>query len=332
MKEYRKLISFGKNSFVISLPKGWVIQNKLVKGDLIHIEDDGHNLVLSRNDSKSEVKEKSKVILIDGKNLETVQREINSCYILNYRSIILKGNTIRTNIRELQSFFHNLIALEVMEQTPTSIIAKDFLNMDKVSVEEIIHKMDIVTRAMFNEAGEEFTEEIYKNVNDRDKDVNRLYYLLYRAALYNLDNPLKALKNFNLNSIDLVNYLFSGYYIEGIADEVRRTARYCAKLAISVEEKKNLTQLLGDIKFNYLETMKVFYARNVDKALYLASKKRELNLKIDVFEKKNLGAEHVASTVGRMRRSVSFVHNIGRMVYQGYNYFLPSDELGTQKG
>ena len=151
MKEYRKLISFGKNSFVVSLPKGWIIQNKLVKGDLVHIEDDGHKLVLSRNDFKDEAKEKSKVILIDGKSLETVKREINSCYILNYRSIILKGNSIRTHIRELQSFFQDLIALEVMEQTPTSIIAKDFLNMDKVSAEEIIRKMDIVTRAMFNE-------------------------------------------------------------------------------------------------------------------------------------------------------------------------------------
>jgi phosphate uptake regulator len=327
MKEYRKLISFGKNSFVISLPKSWITQNKLIKGDLIHVEDDGHNLLLSRKDLKKEIKDKTKVINIDGRDLDTVQREINSSYILNFRSIILKGDSVRDNIRELQSYFHNLIALEVMEQTPNSLIAKDFLNMDKVSVEEIIRKMDIVTRTMLNEACEDFTEKTYKNVNDRDIDVNRLYYLLYRASLYNLDNPLKGLKNFKLSSIDLVNYLFTGYYIEGIADEVRRTARYSCKLKLSENGKNDLMKILNLIKDNYLETMKIFYARDSEKALKLAAKKLELNIKIDEFEKKNHGTEYLSSTIGRMRRLISFTHSVGRMVYQGYNYFLPPDDL-----
>ena len=72
--------------------------------------------------------------------------------------------------------------------------------------------------------------------------------------------------------------------------------------------------------------MKIFYLKNVDKAFQLANKKKELNLEIDLFEKKNLGIEHVSSVVGRMRRLVSFVHNVGRLVYQGYNYFLPADD------
>ncbi len=326
MKEYRKLISFGKNSFVVSLPKGWIIQNKLQKGDLVHLEDDGQNLILSRKDSQEEAKEKTKVILVDGKNLETIQREINSSYILNFRSIILKGDSIRSNIHELQSFFHNLIALEVMEQTPNSLIAKDFLNMDKVSVDEIVRKMDMVTRTMLNEVLEDFSEDGYKNVNDRDKDVNRLYYLLYRAALYNLDNPLKALKNFNLNSIDLVNYLFMGYYLEGIADEIRRTARFCAKLALSSEQKKDLTKLLTIIKINYLETMKSVYAEDIDKALQLACKKKEINQELDYFEAKNHSMEHINNAIARMRRLISFIHSVGRLVYQGYNYFLPKDK------
>ena len=37
--EFRKLISFGKTSFVMSLPKGWVVKNKLKKGDLIALEE-----------------------------------------------------------------------------------------------------------------------------------------------------------------------------------------------------------------------------------------------------------------------------------------------------
>ncbi|MBR9691760.1 hypothetical protein GOV06_03150 [Candidatus Woesearchaeota archaeon] len=44
--EFRKLISFGKTSFIISLPKSWVLKNKLKKGDLIAVEEDKGHLVL----------------------------------------------------------------------------------------------------------------------------------------------------------------------------------------------------------------------------------------------------------------------------------------------
>jgi phosphate uptake regulator len=329
MKEYRKLISFGKNSFVISLPKSWITQNKLLKGDLIHIADDGHNLILSKQDLDQEGLEKRKVIPIDGKSLDVIEREINSCYILNYRTIVLKGEEVRNNIKNLQSLFQNLIALEVMEQTPTSLVAKDFLNMDKVSVEEITRKMDIVTRAMFNECSDEFTEENYKSVNDRDCDVNRLYYLLYRSALYNIDNPLKALKNFNLSSIDFVNYLFTAHYLEGIADEVRRTARYGYQLELPTDQKEKFQNFMKSIREFYLATMKVFYNKKVNNAFELAPRKSELNKELDQIEKEIGDVKHMGKASARMRRLISYIHNIGRQVYQGYNYSL-TDELNLK--
>ena len=63
--DYRRLISFGKSSFVVSLPKGWVVQNKLKKGDLIYFEESGPNLVLTSNADTSENKDKEAVINVD---------------------------------------------------------------------------------------------------------------------------------------------------------------------------------------------------------------------------------------------------------------------------
>lgn len=321
MKELRKLISFGKNSFVISLPKGWITQNKLIKGDLVHIEDNGQKLILSREGSDSPVVEKRKVILIDNKPLEAIEREINSGYILNCRTIVLKGEQIRSNIRNLQSLFHDLIALEVMEQTTNTLVAKDFLNMDKVSVEEIIHKMDMVTRTMFNEGCKEFTEENYNNVNERDRDVNRLYYLLYRAGLFNLDNPIKGIKNFNLTAIDFVNFLFAGNFLEGIADEIRRTARYCYRIKLDKEQSTKMELYLDRLKDYYLATMKIYYNKDTPRALELAPKKGELNLELDALEKDLDDVANLGKASARMRRMISHIHNMGRLVYQGHNYF-----------
>ena len=245
--EYRKLISFGKNSFVVSLPKPWVIQNKLKKGDLIYIEENGPGLVLSSKENQKENSEKTKVINIDGKSSGRLQREVNAAYILNNRRITLKGNELKRNIKRLQQTLQNLIALEVMEQTSDTIIAKDFLNMKKVSVDELLRKMDVVTRAMFTEARENFTKESYLNLSERDNDVNRLFFLLYRTILYNLDNPMSAVKNFKLTPAELLSYHFCAFYLEKVADEVRRTARYTHQIKVDENEKTKLKDFLAQV-------------------------------------------------------------------------------------
>ncbi len=56
--EYRKLISFGKSSFVVSLPKSWVTQNKMKKGDLVYFEDSGVNLLINTRKKDNEIVDK----------------------------------------------------------------------------------------------------------------------------------------------------------------------------------------------------------------------------------------------------------------------------------
>ena len=87
--EYRKLISFGKSSFVVSMPKPWVTQNNLKKGDLIYMEESGSSLILNPTKSEKVNHEKTKVIGIDGKDISFITREVNSSYILNNHTLII---------------------------------------------------------------------------------------------------------------------------------------------------------------------------------------------------------------------------------------------------
>ena len=313
--EYRKLISFGKSSYVVSLPKSWVIQNKLKKGDLVYMEDSGHCLVLSKKDEEKGLEEKEKVILIDGKPISIIGREVSAAYITNYRSIVLKGKEIKSKIKELQSIIQSLIALEIMEQTSESIIAKDFLNMEKVSLLELIRKMDVVTRTMFKESCSIFQEDNYQNINERDSDVNRLYFLLYRAVLYNIENPTKAMKNFKLTTIDLLRIQSLGFYIEAIADEVRRTVRYARLLKIQPPKQKQIEQLLHKLNNFYLETMKATYNKDQDLALRLSELKVEYETELDLLEKDVQKVENLNQMINRMRRLITGIHNLGRVIY-----------------
>lgn len=313
--EYRKLISFGKNSYVISLPKTWVKQNKLKKGDLIYVDDAGSSLLVNSKESEITKVEKEIVILVDGKTMPLIMREIISAYIQNYRTITLKGKEVKANLKELQAAIQNLIALETMEQNTDMIIAKDFLNMDNVSVDELIRKMDIVTRTMLKDMCRIFVEDQYESMNQMDKDVNRLYFLLYRAVLYNLENPRLALKNLKMSPTDLFQMHSAGFFIEGIADEARRTARYVRSVTLPVAGKKVVEQLLVRLNQYYIDTMKSVHNKDLAGSLALSDLKASFNAEIDPLEEKYRAVENMGAVVARLRRMVSHIHNLGRLMY-----------------
>ena len=313
--EYRKLISFGKSSYVVSIPKPWVIQNKLKKGDHIYIEESGSNLILSKKESSEKKKNKRKIIDIDKKSPHWIWREVCSGYILNNHEIVLQGSEIKNKVKELQNVVQNLIALEIMEQTSDTIVAKDFLDMDNVSLLELIQKMDVVTRTMINESCQVFEECNYDSINDRDKDVNRLYFLLYRAALFNMENPTKAMKNFKLTPMDMLRSLFMGFYIEVIADEVRRAIRYARMIEGSPEIKKQIKSFLEKMRDYYVGTMKSFYKKDIEAAFKLSDLKMDFEKDLDKLENEVQKIEHLNKVVNRLQRLVTNIHNLGRIDY-----------------
>jgi len=137
--EYRKLIAFGKSSYVISLPKAWIRQQKMKKGDLIYLEERENSLLLSSKIQGSPEPKKI-TISVDNKKIPQIRREVNAAYIENYREIALVGKQLKQQSAELLDMARSLIALEVLEITTEKIVTKDFLDMDKVSIKELIKK------------------------------------------------------------------------------------------------------------------------------------------------------------------------------------------------
>ena len=68
--EFRKLIGFGKSSFVVSIPKGWTQRNKLNKGDIVYLHEEENALVLSAKEKRFVKEPKRITIRTDGKTIE----------------------------------------------------------------------------------------------------------------------------------------------------------------------------------------------------------------------------------------------------------------------
>ena len=157
--ESRKIIKFGNSSHVISLPKEWLVNNKLNKGDVVYCEENGNNeLVLSFQPIQDDKRKKDITINIDKKPLATIKREIFSAYIYNFTTFNIIGdvNKKRDEIEEVITY---LPGLEIIDESPSKIIVKDFLNIKDVSINNIIRRMDITLRNIL--------DELYNNFNKK---------------------------------------------------------------------------------------------------------------------------------------------------------------------
>lgn len=315
--EYRKIISFGKSSFVVSLPKTWVRQNKLGKGDLIYFDELNNNLLLQPKKDETVNVEKEITILVDGKEIRRVQREIISAYIQNYKTIILQGNEIKEKAKAMQSLIQNLVAMEILEQDSKKIVAKDFLNINDISLIQILRKMDVITKSMMQDCIKMFKEDNFESIYHRDNDVNKFRFLMYRITWYATEGNSMVLKKLNATYRDIFNYWWLAYTIESVADHVKRMAKYMKEMKLSLKEQKVFEQLLTTVSETYSDLMKSYYTANHNLAHEILQGRFKLMEVCDEFYQRNKGVDNLGYMVHSLKSLIENTSTIGRIVYEG---------------
>ena len=285
MVDFRKLISFGKSSFIISIPKNWVQKNGLKKGDLVYIEEKSSELVLyPKEPAKQEVKE----ILInaDRKSFEDLHSEIVTAYLNNYGLIRIEGHSLKNESREIKNVIHNLMGMEIIEETSSLIVAKDLLDIKEVSIEKLIRRMDIVARSMLEDSIETFDlKDNSKSIYERDTDVNRLAFLARRVMRGVVENPSLS-KHFGINLPELWISQRVIIQVERIADQAKKISSIKIS-SLKLESRKTLKNLYILINKQYGEAMAVYYSRNKPKSYILSSEKSKAIKYCDELLEKN---------------------------------------------
>ncbi len=271
--EFRKLISFGNSSFVVSLPKSWVEKNKLVKGDMIYIEEKNDELALYTNNKTIDEAQKEITIDVSNKKADSINREIVYAYINNYDIIHVVGNDLRAKMSEIRNFLHRLVALEIMEQTQDKLVAKTFLNINDISMNEIVRRADVIIRAKMSEFESKLKSERYNlefDEKDLDVDVTRLYFLLLRVARNGLSDA-RVLKILNATPLQLSNYIVLMDNLQRIADHNKKIGR----LMDGLQPKQlagEVAQIYSHVFEHYVGAMRAFFSRNRKLADEVANK------------------------------------------------------------
>lgn len=325
--DVRKLISFGKGSYIISMPKSWIEKNNLKKGDLISVSDEGFELTLSSNQKEKKIEVSEIDIDSKEKDLELLKAEIVSSYLNGYDTMNIMFDNNSNEAPKIKGIIRNLSGLEIMEQTSTRIVAKNLININEISIKNIIRRMDIITRAM--------TEDCilccrgqcnYDSIHQRDFDVNRLYFLGYRVIKNAIKNPRIA-KSLETEPWQLHSDTLVILRIEKIADRQKRIARYLCTSTFDREILAELEKVHTGISEAYNEVMKSYYNQDKDIAYNIEVTNKERTDACNKFleeytstyansksKSAHLNLVAVAKIIENLKATAAEIRNIARTV------------------
>lgn len=224
----RKIMSLGKSSLVISLPKEWLNKNNLKRGDYIFptIEKDFSLKLQSSLPEMEKPKEIGLFISVDEKG-ESIIRKIIGCYLNGYSIIKLTSAKIFT--AEQQRFIRNVMGslyMMIIKSTSSSVTLQTLMDESLASVKSGIERMHIITNSMCQDllkAMKEWDIDLAKSVVSLEDDVDQFFYFLLRLIRSAAQNPSLA-NQLQLDMIDCLDYQTLIQLIEHIADYTTSTA------------------------------------------------------------------------------------------------------------
>lgn len=307
--DVRKVIAFGKSSFVVSLPKEWMETNNIKKGDVVFLEQEGERVCIRAEQKETQKEEKTFIIEVDNKSLSRLQREIASAFI-NYNDvIILQGKDLPQIAPKIVSLIHELIALEIVEQSHQKIISRDFLKVKDVHINEYLRKADLTVRSMFQDLeNPEFKD--FKDVQDRQLGVKRIHLLIYKVFKgVSLDTSL--IKHLSIKPDRFLEYMRFNYGIQYISLALQEIAK-CMDEA-NPDDLPLLREQIAVASKNYLELMRAFYKEDKSKALIFSENRDEAIKSLKTITPKSVECVQIWS-------NLMFIHKeMHELCHQVYN-------------
>lgn len=223
----RKIIKFGKTSFVISLPISWLRKNDLVKGDVIDISEKDYSLIISPTHKKP-VSKVFNIMVNEEMDVNTLFNRVKSAYLSNYDTIKLKGKNIGKKYDMVSNVLNGLKALEVVDIDDNEITIKDYVDKETTEINDAVLKSNILITKMFemlinNYTNEkknnpELKENVTREIEKTDNEINKTNNFIIKLINY------KSNKTFGDTEKLLVITKIS-LYLELIGDQIKAIAR-----------------------------------------------------------------------------------------------------------
>lgn len=270
MVEFRKLINFGKTSYVISLPKTWIKKNNMKKGDLISVnEEDGGLVLFPRNtESENEIIQKTELD-VSSMDSQIITRVIHGIYKKGIDEITVrfqKPEQLRT-IQTLLS--EGMIGFEIIKQEQNYCVIRAIARTFEEEFDSMLRRTFLVQKSMLSGLSEILGQKDKSTISSirHLEKINNRYTGFCRRVLNRKSKKGK----------ENITFLYAFITeLERIADECKYVCDYVNKLKNLSSVNKNTIEVYKQL-FDYFNSVyENFYKFDLMKTSDSLSKSKAL--------------------------------------------------------
>lgn len=255
MRYIRRLQFTGRSTFIVSLPKKWVLKNKLEPGEQVVLEEKDSALVIKPMKTSFESKENTAYIEINPyTGPDSVTRLIIASYLMGYDDIVVFSKDmispiIRNSTRRV--ILEKLPGTEIIYEDHSKIEIKVLLGPRGISVIETFKRLSKVVESVLEDTCNATLRrdiEIANEVVKEDDSVDRVYFYLVRLLGQVASGSVESE---SVGMIDLLIYRSASKLLERIGD-------HAVNIAQNMKDLINKEEVLGEAGKLCIETLDIY--------------------------------------------------------------------------
>jgi len=321
----------GGSTYILSIPKRWIIQNQLKKGSalLIREEEDGSLSILSPELRRMDKMEEVFIKVSPNEESNAVIRKVVSAYLVGYNVITVmaeKNQNLSLKQRNAIKNFarHLLVGTEIVTDAPAEVTLQVLLSYPELSVQSALRRMCVITSSMHKDvitALKELNQQLAKSVITTDNEVDRFNLYIIRQLKTAIQNS-RIIKEIGLsNARDCLGYRLVTKSVERTADHATSIAENVLPLkkplnaatfkriekmsSIAVSMFENSIESLFKQDFNLAESL-------IEKAKEVASLEKEALASFQKIESE--GIANLRLIIESIRRTAEYATDIAEIV------------------
>ena len=227
--EGRRIQKTGGSTFIVSLPKSWVVHRGLHAGDvLLFTPGSDGSLTLHAQAGLPSDQGRRVVAVSNDMDAEHLFRLLIAEYIAGAPLVEVRtpGRMSAQTRDVVRGFAQRMIGPEILEETADAVVLQDVVGANPLPIPSILRRTHQMVRAMHSDAMAAVRDRdtsIAKDVVERDWEVDRLHWFVEKQVTSALRDA-RILSSLGLTLPDCATYLLASRVLERIADHAVRIA------------------------------------------------------------------------------------------------------------
>lgn len=295
--ETRKIYKTGGSTFVVSLPKKWVVNSGIKEGDSVMVTPMEGSVIIEPgmvDKGPSEIEIKVSQVL----SREALERLVIAYYLVGYDTIRIYFDIedpfdYKRGVRNALSL---LIGVEVIEDIGDMMVLEILLDQRRMPTNQVLKRMFMIGKSMladFIKVAGEVNTELAMDVQGREREIDRLYFLVVRQ-LKSVVRYHQVAQKLDIDyQRDALGYRIAVKSFERIADHMEKVATSFIRLTEVSKSKdyKEFADFTADVLEVFDQATTAFFKRDqktVDDVFegIKTIEKTHLNLTNALFKKK----------------------------------------------